>query len=145
MRCEIQNKQVRIMAELTNADPCVHALLDNGIHEFVFYESSRQAVDRLFAQLTQLYDGLTTDQPVPLLFDVREHDLPLAYLFMTFQKWTAGRKQHRPARLAILTDEHTLVPLVDAFLRTLRTTYLKARFFARPQRDEAVDWLVYDR
>ncbi len=132
------------MTELIPTAPCTYALLDSGIHEFAFLQSSRAAVDCLFNHLTEVYANIPDDQTALLLFDAREGDLPLAYLFMSFQRWSAARATHIPARLAIFTDAHALVPLVDTFLRTLRTPYLRVRFFSHEQRDDAEDWLLED-
>jgi hypothetical protein len=130
------------MPDQSNIAPCVHTLLDNGIHEFVFYQSSRDAVDRLFTQLTEVYDSLPPEQPIEMLFDFRQRDLPLAYVFSSFHRWQAGRDSHRNARLVILTDASMLMPLVDSFFRSLPTNYVKVRFFKPLQRDAAVDWLL---
>lgn len=132
------------MPAQTNAEPCVHSLIDNGIHEFVFYQSSREAVDRLFVLLTQVYDSLPPEHPIEMLFDFRQRDLPLAYVFSSFHRWQAGRESHRYARLVILTDASILMPLVDAFFRSLPTNYVKVRFFKPPQRTEAENWLLQD-
>jgi len=74
------------MPELINPDPCVHTLLESGIHEFIFNESSRDAVDKLFELLTQVYAEIPPDQTVLMLFDFRQRDLPLAYVFSSFHR-----------------------------------------------------------
>jgi len=130
------------MSDLTNAAPCVHTVLENGIHEFVFSQSSREAVDTLFMLLTQVYDSLPPEQPIEMLFNFRQRDLPLAYVFSSFHRWQAGRTSHRYARLAILTDASMMIPLVDAFFRSLPTNYVKVRFFSTADRAEAEDWLL---
>jgi len=37
-----------------------------------------------------------------------------------------------------------LMPLVDAFFRSLPTNYVKLRFFPQASRTEAVEWLLQD-
>src|SRR4051812_44773993 len=132
------------MPDLTTTEPCVHTLLENGIHEFVFNQSSRDAVDTLFILLTQVYDSLPPEQPIALLFDFRQRDLPLAYVFSSFHRWQSTRDSHRYARLVILTNANMMIPLVDAFFRSLPTNYVKLRFFPQASRAEAVDWLLQE-
>jgi hypothetical protein len=132
------------MPDRINTESCVHTLLENGIQEFVFYESSRNAVDKLFILLTQVYAEIPADQTVLMLFDFRQRDLPLAYVFSSFHRWQAGRDSHRYARLVTLTDANMMIPLVDAFFRSFPTNYVKLRFFHPARRDEAIHWLLKD-
>ena len=94
--------------------------------------------------LTQVYDALPPEQPIEMLFDFRQRDLPLAYVFSSFHRWQATRDSHRYARLAILTNASMLMPLVDAFFRSLPTNYVKVRFLPPAQRAEAENWLLQE-
>jgi hypothetical protein len=42
---------------------CIYTRLDNGIHEFIFTESSRDAVDELAAYIRNILDTTPADAP----------------------------------------------------------------------------------
>lgn len=132
------------MSDREQIEPCEYRYLDSGIHHFVFHESSRAAIDTFITLLTEAYEGVPPDQTQRILFDVQPNDLPLAYLFWAMQRWLSARKTHIPTRLAILIASHTLVPLVDTFLRGLRLSTLRARIFVHANTDEATHWLLQD-
>ena len=130
------------MTNSAQPEPCVYTHLENGIHEFIFNRSSREAVDEMFVMLSEVYEDVDPDRTIPLLFDFQRGDVPLSYLFMSFQKWLAGRTTHYNARLVILTDMRGVAPILDGFLRALHHSYLQVRFFSHAQRNEIVDWLL---
>jgi hypothetical protein len=61
--------------------PCLHITLDNGIHHFVFSESSPAAVDAWIDALETLYRSSASDTVLRMLVDSREADVqPLHYV-----------------------------------------------------------------
>jgi hypothetical protein len=123
----------------------------NGIHEFVFLEATKAAVDHFFvlieAMMAQNYaEGLTAKDTVPVLVDFRTAGMPsMNYLF---QRGKIMRANHdasrRPlARVATLFKPSFVLTFAQTFGNVLMNASRdKTRLFADETPDKAIAWLL---
>jgi hypothetical protein len=130
---------------------CIHRHLENGIHEFVFTESSRAAVDEWMSLLEQIYEQYADQTPELVrmsLIDVRQSGtLPLNYFFKSWQDW--NRKHPAPTdtkgRVAGLHNVNEfVVGLVQSFAN-LFSPDTKVSFFKGDKREDAIAWLLKEK
>ncbi|MBI5667380.1 MAG: hypothetical protein HZC41_05170 [Chloroflexi bacterium] len=123
---------------------CLHQQHDNGIHEFVFTESSRQAVDEWFTQL----DYITRDVPsgTMMYFLVRSTAtdvLPVAYMIKSAFNWVTENPHLYTARVAFLHRSNFYYPHAKSFIRAWQMSNgIAVRFYPSDRRDDAVRWLL---
>ena len=123
---------------------CIYTKLDNGIHEFVFTESSREAIDELAGYIRHILDTTLMDAPnTCYLFDNSRVDaVPIPYLRARIKELDAYRPEGRaPGRLAVV---------YDGFLGNIANSVLSVtmknrfRFFKPSDRDAAMSWLLQE-
>ncbi len=135
------------MIEVNSGSCCRHRQLHNGIHEFVFTQASREAVDEWFSCLLQ-----TTAAAAPgtvtrcLVLSIAPDPLPVAYFFKRAQYWVRQAPPVRQTRVCFLHRSEFMYPHVKSFVRAWQLSYGNAvQFFAAGQRDEAERWLLAER
>jgi len=123
---------------------CTHHQLDNGIHEFVFREASRAAVDEWFAHLDELTRAMPSDSMLHLLVrSTAAEPLPVTYMIKSAHKWVADNPHVYTARIVFLHRSHFYYPHAKSFIRAWQMSNgIAVRFYAFDRRDEAVDWLL---
>lgn len=133
---------------MENKKRCLYQRLENGIHEYVFTESSNAAVDEWIDWL-----NTTTGQtPAPednidrILFDTRQCGaLPMYYAFKRLTEW---RKQHpdydqgRITRTAQLYNVNSFyVTMAKNLLKVFPIPSARMEYFHN-NRDAAITWLL---
>ena len=121
---------------------CVYTRLDNGIHEFVFTESSRAAVDEFADHIKNIHSITPTDAPPTcyLVDNSRVEAVPLAYVRSRLKDLEGYRPEGRdPSRVALLYDGFMGHIANSVLAVTLRNRF---RFFKPADRDAAMDWLL---
>lgn len=123
---------------------CIYSRLENGVHELIFTEASREAVDELLLHMDEIYGMTGAKDIVRVLVDHRNVGMePVTYMFQKMREWNASHRVYFYSRAAILIDETFLVWLVDSLLKTvLRTAAVEIRYFASSERDAAINWLL---
>lgn len=126
----------------TERKRCIYTRLDNGIHEFIFTESSRDAVDELAAYIRNILDTTPADAPTTCyMVDNSQVDvIPLTYVRVRVKELDDYRPPGRaPGRLAVLY-EGMMGTLANSVLAV--TVKNRFRFFKPSDRDAAMEWLL---
>lgn len=128
----------------TGAALCAYRRLDNGIHEFVFAESSRASFDVFIDQLDDITQATPPHEKLYTLLDWRQSGMPpLRYAFQRSQTFVKRYPHHSGGRTAFLYRSGTLISLVQSFVDVLHSK-AQARFFVGDQREAAIAWLLED-
>ena len=123
---------------------CIYTRLDNGIHEFVFTESSRGAVDELADHIKTILDTTPADAPPTcyLVDNSQAEVVPLIYTRTRIKELDAYRPEGRaPGRLAVVY-EGMMGTLANSILAL--TVKNRIRFFKPSDRDAAMTWLLQE-
>jgi hypothetical protein len=121
---------------------CIYTQLDNGIHEFIFTESSRAALDEMANHIKEILKNTPDDAP-PTSYLASSNEvelLPLSYLRTQTRKLIKLRPANRePGRLAVLYDGYW-----GNIVNVVLTMILKSnlRFFRTAKREDAIEWLL---
>jgi 16S rRNA C1402 (ribose-2'-O) methylase RsmI len=132
------------MTEVANHQPCAYQQLENGIHEFIFYESSRRAIDSFFQQLEKILTATPHHETARYLVDITKGDREVSLVTMTqrFRKLEAQFPHRARGRTVILHKPGLLLAFIDNFIRALAPNRDATRFFPVDKRAEAIAWLL---
>ena len=128
---------------------CLYSELDNGIHQIVLTESSRQAVDGWIAAVEHIYENAQPNDLVRMLADLRCGAQPFAYTMLRMRDLLKKYPQRPRARTAFYHDPDFLAFIVrDLVTATIKTSIGSGRdavdFFPSDQYDKAIQWLLLD-
>lgn len=123
---------------------CVYRAGENDVHELIFTEASREAVDELVIHMSHIFDNTPERSVVRVLVDNRSVGMqPVTYMFQRMREWNAHHRTRFTSRAAVLVDDTILVWLVDSLLKTiLRSAPITLRYFPSDERDAAIVWLL---
>ena len=125
---------------------CVYTHLDNGVHEFVFRESSREAIDEFFRQLEPILKNTPGTDVARYIVDVTQADRAVSMMgiIQRFRKLETSMPRRARGRTALLHPQGSMLSFVDGLIRALAPSRDETRFFAGGNRDEALAWLLTD-
>lgn len=121
---------------------CLYTRLDNGIHEFVFTESSRAAVDEFTNHVKRVLDETPMDAPPTcyLVDNSKVEFVPLTYSRIKIKEMDSHRPEGRdPSRVALLYDGFMVYIANSVLAVTLKNRF---RFFKPADRQNAMSWLL---
>ena len=96
-----------------------HVPLDNNIHELVFEESSRDAIDQFLGMLVDFYQNEDGENPY-IILDMRESGmLPLRYLTTSLRQLFEYYPEHEPAKIALVMEDPQMLDVARALLQTI--------------------------
>jgi hypothetical protein len=123
-----------------------YRLHENNIHELIYTDASRVAVDAFWAYLDRFIEEGKPEDLYCILNDLRQSGhQPLSYYFSRLRQFNAQHPaDKRPqARFALLyRSSSPLIGTVDTFIRMLNPRRVRIRIFPNNQYDEAVAWLL---
>lgn len=125
-------------------------LEEHDIHELVFLQATRQAVEVGMEQMMRIYADLTNESRVRLLIDLRPSNLlPMNNVIPQARNWNRNVKIHPQVRLALLTRPDPLTTLVKSIFDMLRFGHLRTQVFQDSSqtnmRDAAIAWLMQEK
>lgn len=133
--------------DITGTGGCEYRLLENGIHEFIWYKSDREAVDQYIAGIARVYDTADPNSLIRwLLRDGGISGLPSVNYFLQQVRDLERRYPDRPrTRAAVLYGSGVKILLLNCLV-TLTNIRGKdnTRFFPLHQEAEAIAWLLED-
>ncbi len=119
---------------------------NDGIYEFVFAQTGREAIDAWAAQLEtlQLAGNWYGKGQVRVLLDVRDVELPVRYLFECLSDYNRAYHNLIPphVRLAYVHKPATIILDIYRMFAELMSTPCTAEFFPAERYAEAVKWLL---
>ena len=136
------------------AEHIEHILHDNDVHEIIFLDANRHAVDAYMNLLESLIvekiESGSTEKLHVLLNLTQTRDLP-PFSYITKQ----GRKMlhehmHDRGKLHLRTaflarhDEMMVLSLAESFIK-LMPVDMQVKVFEANQRDEAIDWVLSEQ
>ena len=116
---------------------------DLNIHEYIFLEQSRGAVDAWFALLDTLYREATAQGVDEMLILVDVTNAPRQPVTHTMQRAKEINKAHAtapPRKIAFLGTSNSLGALLKPLLAILRQNF-KYAYYTEDQRPQAIAWL----
>jgi hypothetical protein len=119
---------------------CTYRVLDNGIHEFVFSETSRAAVDDFIESAREMMEAAGDSEPTPTLFDTRVGAQPINYVFARIRTLMKEYPTTQQGKLAMIMRPNALLTAVKALMSMFPK--VKVRFFGPEERDDAIAWLL---
>lgn len=123
-----------------------YRLHENNIHELIYTDASRTAVDAFWAYLGRFIAEGKPEDLYCILNDLRSSGhQPLSYYFSRLRAFNAQHPaDKRPeARIALVyRTTSPLIGTVDTFIRMLNPRRVRIRIFPNNRYDEAVAWLL---
>lgn len=114
---------------------------DCDVHEFVFHQANRLAVDEFLVVLDPILSQAPNDRPLRVLVDLRPDGLPpINYVFPRLKAFFQKRYVFG-FRVVYLYDSSTLLSMIQSFLNLLRQK-TERRFMT--DREAALAWLRGD-
>ncbi|MEO1288485.1 MAG: hypothetical protein AAFV93_12015 [Chloroflexota bacterium] len=115
-----------------------HVARNKHIHEVVFTESSRGAIDQFLSMLSKIYEQ-SNGLPIYIVLDMRHSGmLPLRYLTKSLRRTLEQFPNRPPANIAIVLEDPQMLNVTRALLRTI-THRESVQYFT--QIDKARLWL----
>jgi hypothetical protein len=129
---------------LIDLESCAYTVLDNGIHKFVFNESTRSAVDQHVVVLSQLYETSKSDALLKILIDLRPAGWPpMSYTMSSMRKLNAQFPKAPKQRYAFLYSQGALFSVAQSFFGIInRNMNTPAQFFKGDMEPAAIEWLL---
>lgn len=125
---------------------CWYREKQDGILEFVFEQTGREAINAWAAQLEalQLAGKWYGQGQVRVLLDVRGVELPVRYLFECLSDYNRAYNNLIPphVRLAYVHKPETIILDIYRMFAELMSTPCTAEFFAADRYPDAINWLL---
>lgn len=115
------------------------------IHRVVFLDASREAVEEWIQVMDAIYNRLTPQDAVRILFDERSSgSLPLTYSINRGIHWARALEYHHDARVAFLFPDRMIASLANSMLSVVQRQigHLNIRLFDPTKEAEAIAWLT---
>lgn len=119
---------------------CEYSHLEGNIHEFVFREGNRQAIDEWISQTEAILQATQADSFYQLVDASSVRDVPLSYAYQRIKTLSPQYEHVRYWRVAFIHSHSALVFLVNTYINMLRRP-IKAHFFVPEEREAAIAWL----
>lgn len=134
------------MQEITSPPSCVYTRLDHDIHQLVFHDSSKKAVDEFFDALQNALSQTPTDSRILLLVDISNlgTTLPsLNYTRLRLRLLYSRLPKRPPARFVVIHNYGMVVSIVKTFIKVMQTNpNNQFKFFPVDKEHEAIDWIL---
>jgi hypothetical protein len=126
------------------ANLCEYIVHPNGIHEFIFHEESRRALDVWLEHTEHIYQTAPPDKRVLFILDGSAcENLPLSYSFPRIKALNARYPNKPPSRGVLIYSSGIMNSIIGAFTRlSSRGAKDESRFYHKSKRDEAIKWLL---
>jgi hypothetical protein len=119
-----------------------YTFYDNGIHEFVFKDNSRQAADDVLGWLESLYASVTSEQTLLELADISGGLPPISYLARRARDLVKPFKVLPRVRVALLYKTSTAMSLLSMIVNLVTVSNATMRQFQVTDREAAIQWLL---
>lgn len=125
---------------------CEYHLRPDGIHELIYHSVGREAVDEYFSYFTRIIDETPEGGIMRVLTDGRnlKQTQPVAYL-LSRTRLALSNAKHRPIfRVGIVSQDTSMVAIMDNMFRIVIRGRDKLRFFGASQYDSAIEWILQE-
>ena len=115
-------------------------VLESGIHHFIWFDNSRDAVYAQAEFYKEINARLSPDETILLLIDLRQAGAP-PFKILTDVIGKSGMRSDVNYRTAYLSDDTTLPILMKNFVVSNRISGNRG-FFKSDEEDQALEWLL---
>ena len=119
-----------------------HIILESGIHHFVWFDNSRDAVYAQSKYYIEINASLSSGDTVLLLIDLRQAGAP-PFKVLSDVIGKSGMRTDVIYRTAYLSDDTTLPILMKNFVVANRISGNRG-FFKSDEEETAIQWLLDD-
>ena len=133
------------MSEASGSLGCEYNLLETGIHQFIFRDSSKAAIEEFFHKLERILSRTNQSEIARYIVDITqsgEQDVSLVANVQRFRRLETLYPQRARGRTVILHRPGLKYTFIDGFIRALAPNRDITRFFEVNKRDEAIGWLL---
>lgn len=127
-----------------NDERCSHVAHENGIHELILHDSSDGALDAWMNHLDRIFSQHNPNLLLRTLYTPDVDGVPSVTGLMNRMRALMKRHPVRPiARSAVLYNNANMTRIMNVFAQLANLSGKdEARFFAKSQREEAIEWLL---
>ena len=133
------------MSESAATTGCEYILTEKGIHQFIFRQSSKAAIDDFFRKLEHILSstpGTGTNRYIIDITQAGERDVSLVANVQRFRRLETLYPERARGRTVILHRPGLAYTFIDSFIRALAPSRDITRFFPVDKRDEAIVWVL---
>ena len=133
------------MSELAANNGCEYTVTEQGIHQFVFREPSKDAIDDFFRKLELIFTTTPkggTNRYIVDITQAGERDVSLVANVQRFRRLETLYPERPRGRTVILHRPGLAYSFIDSFIRAIAPSRDITRFFSVDKRDEALTWLL---
>jgi len=133
------------MSESAASAGCDYTLTEQGIHQFIFRESTKEAIDDFFRKLEHIFTvtaDVTTNRYIMDITQAGERDVSLVSNVQRFRRLETLYPNRPRGRTVILHRPGLAYSFIDSFIRAIAPSRDVTHFFPVNQRDEAIAWLL---
>jgi hypothetical protein len=124
---------------------CEYTMTEQGIHQFVFREPSKEAVDDFFRKLEHIFTTTASAGTNRYIVDITQagdRDVSLVTNVQRFRRLETLYPQRPRGRTVILHRPGLAYSFIDSFIRAVAPSRDITRFFPVDKLDEAIAWVL---
>jgi hypothetical protein len=133
------------MSEMGANNGCEYTVTEDGIHQFVFRDPSKAAIDDFFRKLEYIFQTTPNSGTNRYIVDVTQagdKDVSLVTNVQRFRRLETLFPQRPRGRTVILHRPGLAYTFIDSVIRALAPSRDITRFFPVDKRDEAIAWVL---
>ena len=124
---------------------CEYTVTEQGVHQFIFREPSKDAIDDFFRKLEHIFTTTPkggTNRYIVDITQAGERDVSLVANVQRFRRLETLYPERPRGRTVILHRPGLAYSFIDSFIRAIAPSRDITRFFSVDKRDEALTWLL---
>ena len=128
----------------TNAG-CEYTMTEQGIHQFVFHEPSKETIDDFFHKLEYIFTNSPNMDTNRYLVDITkagDKGVSLVTNVQRFRRLRTLYPQRPRGRTVILHRPGLAYSVIDSFIRAVAPSRDITRFFPVDKREDAIAWVL---
>ena len=114
---------------------------ENGIHELIINDMTRQAVDMLFGHISRIHSEAQADETVRFLV-VQNNNVSVPIRYSMSRVRALKSQWNNPSRSVTLLDMNPMMQTTIRVFETIRFTKNESRFMPPEKREDAILWLL---
>lgn len=124
---------------------CEYSITEQGIHQLIFRESTKEAIDEFFHVVERIFTATAKEPTNRYIIDITqagERDVSLVSNVQRFRRLETLFPNRPRGRTVILHRPGLAYNFIDSFIRALAPSRDVTRFFPVDKRDDAIAWLL---
>ena len=124
---------------------CEYTVTEQGIHQFIFREPSKEALDDFFRKLEHIFITTPSAGTNRYILDITQaggKNVSLVTNVQRFRRLETLYPQRPRGRTIILHQPGLAYSFIDSFIRALAPSRDVTHFFPVDKRDEAIAWVL---